>query len=366
MRIHQYTAMETSKSMLPFVKGFKPPTQEERVKALGLGEVPIPVEYQAHPACFSPIPTPTHPKDWLARERTSREGFITWLRVWNSRHRGRVRAGRRVVYLQPLGVITGVKVDDLAAFVSAYYPGMSVQVLPQLGIDVSASGRRMLTGRDTALVWRSCHEYDRGSTTAQQRRRGQYQTPSLLTALRQDMPEDAYCVVGITLEDLYEDDEDSFTVGIAEGEVAVLSFYRYQPATTRARVPSGPLDCARPMDSVADSTLLLQRSCKVLVHELGHLYGIKHCVWYECCMNGSGHLDEDYRQPLHFCPVCLHKVQHLTQCSLVQTGGPVGTLIDRYTALLAYYQQHGLDEEARWTIRVLNAMSPCADGASAN
>jgi len=32
--------------------------------------------------------------------------------------------------------------------------------------------------------------------------------------------------------------------------------------------------------------LMLQRSCRLLVHELAHLFGFEHCIYYACCMNG--------------------------------------------------------------------------------
>ena len=36
--------------------------------------------------------------------------------------------------------------------------------------------------------------------------------------------------------------------------------------------------------------LTLRRSCKVLAHEACHMFGIEHCVWFRCLMNGSNHL----------------------------------------------------------------------------
>ena len=30
------------------------------------------------------------------------------------------------------------------------------------------------------------------------------------------------------------------------------------------------------------------------MHEIAHLLGVDHCIWYSCCMNGSGHLSEDF------------------------------------------------------------------------
>jgi len=53
---------------------------------------------------------------------------------------------------------------------------------------------------------------------------------------------------------------------------------------------------------------------------------------------GSGHLQEDFAQPLHLCPVDLHKLQH-----------EIGFNIkERYAALLEFYQTHKMKKEAAW------------------
>ena len=51
------------------------------------------------------------------------------------------------------------------------------------------------------------------------------------------------------------------------------------------------------------------RACgKVLTHEIGHLFGIKHCIYWECRMNGANHQNEFNDQPFYICPICLHKL----------------------------------------------------------
>ena len=35
----------------------------------------------------------------------------------------------------------------------------------------------------------------------------------------------------------------------------------------------------------------------VLCHEASHLFGIKHCVYASCVMNGSNHLEESESRP---------------------------------------------------------------------
>ena len=34
-----------------------------------------------------------------------------------------------------------------------------------------------------------------------------------------------------------------------------------------------------------------------MVHELGHMFGLPHCVFFSCCMNGSNHDEESQIRP---------------------------------------------------------------------
>lgn len=44
--------------------------------------------------------------------------------------------------------------------------------------------------------------------------------------------------------------------------------------------------------------VLLLRACKVIVHEIGHMFGMLHCVYYECNMNGSNNLEQTDKRPI--------------------------------------------------------------------
>ncbi|XP_015427897.1 PREDICTED: archaemetzincin-2 [Myotis davidii] len=57
------------------------------------------------------------------------------------------------------------------------------------------------------------------------------------------------------------------------------------------------------------TSVLLLRSCKTLTHEIGHIFGLRHCQWLACLMQGSNHLEEADRRPLDLCPICLRKLQ---------------------------------------------------------
>ncbi len=79
------------------------------------------------------------------------------------------------------------------------------------------------------------------------------------------------------------------------------------------------------------SGLWLGRVCRTASHELGHCFGIDHCMYYACVMQGSSSLIEDARQPPYLCPVDLAKLLHATGADPSE----------RYQALLAFCNEHG-------------------------
>ncbi|KRX09043.1 hypothetical protein PPERSA_01930 [Pseudocohnilembus persalinus] len=56
--------------------------------------------------------------------------------------------------------------------------------------------------------------------------------------------------------------------------------------------------------------IILLRTAKTIVHEISHIFGLKHCGYYECVMKGSNHLQESDNKPIQMCPNCLRKLQH--------------------------------------------------------
>lgn len=66
-----------------------------------------------------------------------------------------------------------------------------------------------------------------------------------------------------------------------------------------------------------------------MTHEIGHIFGIKHCQWLNCVMQGSNHLEESDRRPLDFCPICLRKTQSAVGFKIAE----------RYKALLQWMEE---------------------------
>lgn len=63
-----------------------------------------------------------------------------------------------------------------------------------------------------------------------------------------------------------------------------------------------------------------------MVHEITHMFGIRHCVHYQCVMNGTNSLEESEYRTLELCVVCLRKLQSNIKFDC----------LERYTKLMAF------------------------------
>ena len=156
----------------------------------------------------------------------------------------------------------------------------------------------------------------------------QYDADKILDHLLfKKLPEDAVAYLGITMADLWSGDLNYvFGLGSMDRRVGVYSLCRYFPEFWGRTREAG------------DEELALRRACKVLNHETGHIFGLGHCVFYHCSMNGSNSLAETDLAPIHFCPVCHRKLQWNIGFDPLK----------RYEALQSFYQKHKLAQDAAW------------------
>jgi archaemetzincin len=267
---------------------------------------PVPVWAMDEHGDFLPVPSPG-PSDWLAVHDESGQSFASFLRS----RPNRPDDSRSTLVLQPLGGFDhedAPQPDVLRRFAESYF-GIDARVYPAIDLDHVS----IMTRREPGL------------------RQRQVLAGDLLDLLRENLPDHAYCFIGITMEDLYPRDDWNYVFGQASlrDRVAVYSFVRYLPAFWG--------------ETRRDPTLVLRRSFKVLAHETGHAFGIRHCTDHLCVMNGSNHLEESDSQPLHLCPNDLRKLQW-------SVGFDVH---GRYRRLAAFYRKIGLVGEAAWVERRL-------------
>ncbi|XP_041362880.1 archaemetzincin-2-like [Gigantopelta aegis] len=357
---------------VPYASGFKPPSKSSQLKAIGFVSPPtIEPVFSPSPEFFQPVPHPISIDDWLAQYAEEGQTYNQFVREcpWFSRRKVKYMnqefnpEGKTLsekypdgkVYIGLVGEFNQnlVVFDDFVDYVRRFLC-LPVAVLPALTLD-HVKGRVSIVERPTESSNEGTKRTKTLSTrvkktelvTRQNAKSGHFQirVDSILPKLRQVIPSDALCLITLTSHDLYGDNSDLFVAGMAAGNqrVAVFSVFRYDPSMTFSIEFWHQIFKSKVVSETDKKRLLLQRSCKLLVHEISHLLGIAHCVHFECCMNGSGHLEEDFRQPMHLCPVDLHKLQALCGFDALQ----------RYESLLDFYKRHQMRNEAAWVERRL-------------
>jgi len=262
---------------------------------------------------FEKMPKPNE-GDWLDRFKENGQTFEQYLKQNPNRPNNK----RYVIYLQPLGEFNEEQNNLLrkAKEFTAIFFQMDVVVTATRSMPVNCSR-------------------DRSGPNGKWR---QYQAGAIMDkTLKPSLPKDAFCYLGITMGDLYPDESWNFVFGQASlGErVGVYSLARYFPSFYGEKETPG------------SGILALRRSCKVLSHEACHMFGLLHCIFYQCDESGSNSLEETDRYPLHLCPICLKKL-----------AWNIGfDIIKREKELLKFYQDNKLSEEFKWAEKRLVTIS---------
>ncbi|KAF2686021.1 hypothetical protein K458DRAFT_416388 [Lentithecium fluviatile CBS 122367] len=227
----------------------------------------------------------------------------------------------------------------------------------------------------------------------------------ILDAAIEILPKDAYALLLLVDHDIYENEDDDFCCGRAYGgsRVAVVQSARYnpildtsngidhahtwpmshckshvddlcaveevlaEPPTRDQQEKSGPgpfraaVDAAStlsPPTSKAElQGLWFSRLARTASHELGHCFGMAHCVYYACNMQGTAGMKEDARQPPYLCPVCMAKLGHAVCVELKGEESGEGREErvkkkewenERYKALWKFCEKKGRDKVVLW------------------
>lgn len=281
---------------------FTPPDAEQRKEALGREPEPI---FTHLVDFFEPIPTPGS-RDWLASHEEAGQTY----RQYELSLPNRPDDTRSKIYILPLGKFEAddPPLDQVREYTGLFF-GLPVVLLESL---------------PTPDVTKRTNDFSRQE---------QWHAGELLDTLESELPDDAYCLLGVTMTDIYPDEEWNYVFGLAslKRRVGVYSLARYDPKFFGdSRGESWRVDS-------------LEKSCKVLAHETGHMLGMAHCIYYDCLMNGSNNLAEMDRQNSFLCPICLRKLKHALGIDLHI----------RYQNLLRFFDRNELKEQAEWLRNVL-------------
>lgn len=190
------------------------------------------------------------------------QGFEQYRRSFN-------KSDYTTLYVQPIGALDARSeslVKETAELLAVFYSAPA-KVLDPISDDLMpASARRNHGG---AVQFNATFVLDQ-----------------VLTPRR---PKDALAVLAITATDLYPDEKWNFVFGLASlsERIGVWSLSRYgDPESEEFR----------------------RRLFKVATHETGHMFGIEHCIAYDCLMNSSQSRLALDLSPMWCCPECVQKV----------------------------------------------------------
>lgn len=195
------------------------------------------------PAFFEPI-RPPRPGDWLARHPEPGQPFLAYAGHLDRQMR---EPARKSLCILPLGDFPAGSpaLESMRLYCEAFF-GKPTRLLKTVALgDVPAKRRHSPITHNLQL-----------------------QSTGILDWLPEQKPADAIAVIAVTMADLYPKEGWNYVFGQAmlEGGFGVFSFARYDPAFYGE------------IDAVRNQELVLRRGCKVLAHEMGHMFGLHHCV----------------------------------------------------------------------------------------
>jgi len=277
-------------------KKFVPPSLEERIFAIGNLQGCSANEALAYSfSSFIPMNLPGN-SDWLSRYPEKGQTFHQF--VQNGFETP--SPNRNTIFILPLFLNNKQPlpfVSDIASYCEIYF-GLKTTILSAVVIASESV---------------SCRHRDQGL---------QFNASQILERIKIHRFNNCFALLALTQDDIFPDRVQPFSFGLASpnDKVAIISYARLRRASNSLLEPDKDL---------------LRRVLKVATHEIAHLFGLRHCIYFQCLLNGSMDLSELDRTPIALCPICLRKIVY-----------SVGVEpLARYRGLLSFYKNEGLIEE---------------------
>jgi len=242
------------------------------------------------------------PGEWLASHKEKGQRFAKYASIKPNM----LTVRRNTLYIQPIGTFSDIETrltKQTAQYLEAYF-NCPVKTLAAIDPDtIPDSARRVHPewGDEQLLT-----------------------THILEKILEPKLPEDAFATIAFTNKDLWPGNDWNYVFGYAAyfDRVGVWSLYRF----------------GDPEKDEAAYKKCLWRMIKLATHETGHMFSMQHCINAQCNMQGSNHLQESDKQPLHLCSQCHAKTVYAT--SVIP--------ITRLKNLLKLCEKHGFEKEVKY------------------
>ena len=185
---------------------------------------------------------------------------------------------RNIIYINPLQEMPQEFLDSLLLYCQSFFYPMNVKLINMVSLQ-------------SLKVKSRINQYSK---------KIQYNASQINSKTVKYLPNDTHCMISILIDDLYPESSWNFVFGLStiEERVGVFSFARFSSSFEKKN------------EAINFDNYLLYCSCSTLTHEIGHTFGMEHCIYYTCLMNGCNNLEEAKKQPLYECPVCLRKLQY--------------------------------------------------------
>jgi archaemetzincin len=137
--------------------------------------------------------------------------------------------------------------------------------------------------------------------------KGQYSADLIMLWAEEQVPPDAFRFLTVVEEDIFSG-RYNFIFGQARirGKLATVSLYRFTD-------PSRPL-------APGEKSFFRERIGKLVLHELGHTFGLQHCNNEDCVMAFANSMLELDRQSAEFCGDCLRKLGNMAVLNVLSGG----------------------------------------------
>ena len=161
----------------------------------------------------------------------------------------------------------------------------------------------------------------------------QYHVLNFLNKAKSRIPSDAYAMLCLTTEDLYPGDSWNYVFGYAfsNPRIGAFSIARYYAKFYNEEPEEDEEDW------------VIYKTCRVMVHEATHMFGLTHCIYYSCGMNGFNCIEEAMKRIMDLCPICLRKLQSVLKFDNIK----------RYEGLKSILSElpNTFNEDLKWYIK---------------